>query len=56
MLQQDQERIENLNYIYNSNDVEYVQMLQIIRSSFYELVKTFRDRWLLEDSIHTSME
>ena len=46
----------NLNYIYNSNDVESVQMLRMRRAPFFALVKTFRDRGLLVDSIHTSME
>jgi hypothetical protein len=39
MLQRDQERIANLNYIYNMNDVEAVQMLRMIGAPFYELVK-----------------
>jgi hypothetical protein len=42
MLQRDQERIANLNWIYNRNDVEAVQMLRM-----------FRERGLLSDSIHT---
>jgi hypothetical protein len=45
-----------LNYIYNLNDVEVVQMLRMQRAPFFELVKVFRDRGLLVDSIHTSME
>jgi hypothetical protein len=56
MLQQDQERIVNLNYIYNMNDVEAVQMLRMRKDPFYELVKRFRDRGLLSDSIHTYVE
>ena len=56
MLQRDQERIANLNYIYNSNDVEAIQMLQMRRAPFYALVKMFRSRGLLVDSIHTSIE
>jgi hypothetical protein len=44
MLQRDQERIANLNYIYNRNDVEVVQMLRMRRAPFYELVKRFRER------------
>jgi hypothetical protein len=39
MLQQDQKMIANLNYIYNRNDVEAVQMLRMRRAPFYELVK-----------------
>jgi hypothetical protein len=56
MLQRDQERIANLNWIYNRNDVEAVQMLRMRRAPFYELVKRFRERGLLSDSIHTSVE
>jgi hypothetical protein len=54
MLQRDQERIANLNYIYNCNDVEAIQMLRIRRDPFSALVKTFTERGLLVDSIHTS--
>ena len=56
MLARDQERISNLNYIYICNDVEATQMLRMRRAPFYALVKTFRERGLLVDSIHTSME
>jgi hypothetical protein len=31
-------------------------MLQMRRAPFFALVKTFKDRGLLEDNIHTSME
>jgi hypothetical protein len=56
MLQRDQERIANLNYIYNKNDVDAVQMLRMRRSPFDELVKRFRERGLLSHSIHTYVE
>jgi hypothetical protein len=56
MLQRDQERIANLNWIYNKNEVEAVQMLRMRRAPFYELVKRFRKRGLPSDSIHTSVE
>jgi hypothetical protein len=56
MLARDQERIANLNYIYNTNDVEAVQMLRMRRAPFYKLVKRFRERGLLQDSIHTCVE
>jgi hypothetical protein len=56
MLQRDQERIANLNWIYNRNDVEAVQVLRMRRAPFYELVKRFRERGLLSDSIHTFVE
>jgi transposase len=47
MLPRNQERITNLNFIYNTSDVKVVQMLRISRSPFYELVKRFRERGLL---------
>jgi transposase len=56
MLHRDRERIANMNFIYNNNYVEAVQMLRMGRASFYELVRTFRERGLLTDSIHTSVE
>jgi hypothetical protein len=56
MLQRDQARIANLNWIYNRNDIEAVQMLRMRRAPFYELVKRFRERGLLSDSIHTTVE
>nr|XP_051211948.1 uncharacterized protein LOC127329477 [Lolium perenne] len=52
----DRERIANLNNIYNCNDVEAIQMLRMRRAPFYALVKTFRDRGLLTDSINTFVE
>ena len=56
MLVRDQERIANLNHIYNTIDLEAMQMLRMGRGPFYELVKRFRDGGLLKDSIHTSVE
>ncbi|XP_071683459.1 protein ALP1-like [Lolium perenne] len=56
MLQRDQERIANLNNIYNCKNVETIQMLRMRRAPFYALVKTVRERGLLTDSIHTSVE
>jgi hypothetical protein len=38
------------------NDVEVVQMLRMRRATFYKLVKRFRERGLLSDSIHTCVE
>ena len=51
-----QERIQNLNYIYNCNDVEALWMLRMKRAPFARLVETFRRRGLLQDSINTSVE
>jgi hypothetical protein len=47
LLARDQERIANLNYIYNTNNVEVVYMFRMRRTSSYELVKRFRERGLL---------
>ena len=52
----EQERIQNLNYIYNCNDVEALWMLRMKRAAFARLVETFRSRGLLQDSINTSVE
>jgi hypothetical protein len=38
------------------NDVEAVQMLRMRRAPFYELIKRFRERGLLQDTIHTYVE
>ena len=35
MFARDQERIANLNYMYNNNEVEAVQMLRMGRAPFY---------------------
>nr|XP_020188456.2 putative nuclease HARBI1 [Aegilops tauschii subsp. strangulata] len=51
-----EERIQNLNYIHNCNDVEALWMLRIKRAPFAMLVETFRSRGLLQDSINTSVE
>ena len=56
MFVRDRERMANLNYIYNNNEVEAIQMLRMGRAPFYELVKRFRESGLLRDSIHTSIE
>ena len=48
--------MDNLNYIYNNNKVEAVNMLRMGRAPFCKLVETFRSRGLLKDSIHTSIE
>jgi hypothetical protein len=45
-----------VNYVYNRNDIEAVQMLRMRRASFYKLVKRFKERRLMSDSIHTCVE
>jgi hypothetical protein len=42
MFECDGERMNNLNYIYNNNDVGDIQMLVMKRVSFNTLVNTFR--------------
>lgn len=56
MLIRDRKRMVNLNYIYNSNDIEIVNMFRMRRASFAMLVKMFRNRGLLDVNIHTSVE
>ena len=48
MLIQDQERIANLNYIYNYNDTEALWMFQMIKAPFARLVQTVKSRGLLK--------
>jgi hypothetical protein len=50
MLARDQERIANLNFIY------IIQIIRTRKAPFYELVKRFRERGLLQDSIRTCVE
>ena len=56
MMARDQERIANLNCVYNYNDTEVLHMLQMGRGPFFDLVKRFREGGLLQDNIHTSVE
>ena len=43
MLARDQERIANLNHIYNTTDLEAMQMLRMGRAPFCALVQRFRE-------------
>ena len=56
MSQRDQERQIYLNKIYNSNDVECVNMLRMRRAPFFQLCTLLRTRNLLSDSIDSSVE
>jgi hypothetical protein len=38
MLARDRERVSNLSFMYTTNNVEVIQMLQMRRAPFYELV------------------
>jgi len=35
LIERDQQRINNLNYIYNSDDVHYINLLRMRRPSFF---------------------
>jgi hypothetical protein len=48
MFEHDRERMNNMNYIYNINDVEVVQMMRMKRAPFNSLVNTFRVRGCLK--------
>lgn len=52
----DVERHANLDKIYNCNDVECLSMLRMRRTPFLTLCNQLRDRHLLRDSIHSSVE
>jgi hypothetical protein len=52
----DGERQANLDKIYNCTDVESVSMLRMRKAPFFNLVKLFRERSLLEDTMHYCME
>jgi hypothetical protein len=56
MHQRDQERQNNLRFIYESTDVECVDLLRLRRAPFIQLCDLFRTRQLLRDSIHSSVE
>ncbi|SPT20816.1 unnamed protein product [Triticum aestivum] len=56
LFDREQERIQNLNYMYNCNDIEALWMLRMKRAPFAKLVETFRSRGLLQDNINTSVE
>jgi hypothetical protein len=52
----DGERQANLDKIYNCTDVESVSMLRMRKAPFFNLVKLFRERSLLEDTMHCCVE
>jgi hypothetical protein len=56
MSKRDEERKANLTLIYNSNDVECVNMIRIRRTPFFQLCNLLRSKNLLRDNIHTSIE
>jgi hypothetical protein len=49
-------RIEYLNKKIWKNDITCISMIQISRDRFFHFCKMFRDRGLLEDTIHMCVE
>jgi hypothetical protein len=56
MAERDRQRINNLRYIYESGDVNCVNLLRMRRAPFFQLCDLFRSRELVRDSIHASIE
>lgn len=52
----DEERQQHLNRIYNSTDTECVDMLRMRRPPFFQLCNVLRERLLLRDSVHSTVE
>ena len=48
--------MNNLKYIYESNDVHCVNLLRMKREPFFQLCDLFRSRELVTNSIHASVE
>ena len=56
MAERDQQRMNNLRYIYESDDVHCVNLLRMKRAPFFQLCDHFCSRQLVTDSIHASVE
>ncbi len=54
--ERDRKRIEYLNDKIWKNDVTCVNMLRLNKASFFRFCKLFRDRGLLQDTIHMCVE
>jgi hypothetical protein len=52
----DAARESNLRYIYHSSDINCSNQLRMKKAPFFHLCNLFRERELLQDSIHTSIE
>ena len=52
----DEERNRNLSFIYHSDDRRCVELLRMRKAPFFQLCDLFRNRALLRDSIHMSIE
>ncbi|XP_066323397.1 protein ALP1-like [Miscanthus floridulus] len=56
LAERDIQRMNNLRYIYESDDVHCVNLLRMRRAHFFQLCDLFRSRELVTDSIHASIE
>jgi hypothetical protein len=56
IVERDRMRMEYLNAKIWKNDITCINMLRLGRDSFFRFCKVFRDRGLLEDTIHMCIE
>ena len=56
MSARDEERQNNLAFIYQSSDIQCVELLRMRRTPFFQLCDLFRSRELLKDTIHCCIE
>lgn len=56
MLQRDIDRQANLRFIYESDDIQCVNLLRMSRTPFFQLCDLFRSRHLVRDNINSSIE
>jgi hypothetical protein len=56
MSARDQERANNLRFIYHSDDRRCVELLRMRRAPFFQFCDLFRNRGLLRDSINNNIE
>lgn len=49
-------RQSNLSFIYHTDDTNYLNQLRMKRAPFFQLCNLLRERALLRDSIHSSVE
>ena len=56
MSARDEERQHNLSFIYQSFNTQCVELLRMARAPFFQLCDLFRNRELLKDTIHCTIE
>jgi hypothetical protein len=56
MIERDQPRLNNLRYIYESDDVHCKDLLRMRRAPFFQLCNLLHQRGLVNDSINASVE